>query len=182
MKKKPLINKSPERLSIREMIGASQEFYAGFCGISKSMLSMIEIRKRDWPISKGDSEIALAFIEAEKMEMDFSEYEQLKPYEVNDYEQRYLKLKGDVLRLEKGRKKNAFSVLQAKRMLKTCKVLRQKSEALSPFQMQTIELWETLAKNKLEEKRQIDLDILDLQIAGLKKQLEVLEQALARKL
>ena len=73
MKKKSVLDKIPDRLIIRERLGISQENYATFCGVSKSMLSMIEINERNWPMgSSNHSWITIDFNEAEKNPPDLS--------------------------------------------------------------------------------------------------------------
>ena len=58
-RKQSVLIKKEEDLSIREILGLSQQDVASFCGISKSLMAMIEINERSFPMGKGKTDLEL---------------------------------------------------------------------------------------------------------------------------
>jgi transcriptional regulator with XRE-family HTH domain len=179
MKKRALIEKSPDRLSIREKLGISQEHYAAFCGISKSLLSMIEIHKRDWPSgTKNNFAIQLAFFEAEKIAEENPVPEKLEKWQREKLDLRLLKLKVQCYKVETELEAMSFGYHQARRRLKTCKELRLTFTNPETIEGKLLDLWEHTARIQLHEKSLMEQELLQTQLDSIKKQIETLEKRL----
>jgi transcriptional regulator with XRE-family HTH domain len=176
MARKSLLYKMPDRLSVREKIGAGQKHYASFCGISKSMLSMIEINQRDWPSKKSDMEIRHAFYEAEKQNPDISAFEKPDDYQKKANKMRLMKLKIECYKLESALESMTFIYQQAARMLKTCAILHQKFTEPKALEFKIIDFWEFDASLKLSKNNPVDQELMQIQLECVKRQMEVLER------
>lgn len=176
MKKRSLLAKLPQNLSIREQLGISQEQYADFCGISKSMLSMIEIGKRNWPGgSPNDSEILLAFGQASKEPPDTSAFEIAQPTEKKNLEHRFRKLKVEKDRAVIVLEAMTFGYTQAQLRLKVCLLLREKFPD-ETTEGKLIGLWQHKARIKLRKASPMVQELLQLQIDNLEKKMEAVER------
>ena len=175
MKKRAVHKKHSSELRIRELLGISQEEYAIFFGISPSMLSMIETNKRYWP-GMGDNDIVMAYSEAEKDPAPVSIPLELTLEKKSDLEILFLTLKRDLFKNEQGQKKTVFGQQQCERRLKTCARLREKYTDPQSLQAKLIDLWEKTAQYKLEEKLPVELELEEIQLEALRKQLAVMEK------
>lgn len=175
MKKRAVHKKHSSELRIRELLGISQEEYAAFFRVSPSLLSMIEINKRFWP-GMGDNDMIVAYKEAEKDPAPVSIPMELTPEKKTDLEILFLTLKRDLFNNEQGQKKTVFGQQQCERRLKTCARLREKYTDPLSLQVKLIDLWERTALFKLEEKLPVELELEEIQLEAIRKQLAVLEK------
>jgi transcriptional regulator with XRE-family HTH domain len=177
-RKKSVLRKKESNLSIRESLGISQEDYAAFCGLSKSMLSMIEIGKRDWPIGKGknDHELIMAYLEASQNPSDISQLALPDPWEKDIWQKRLLQNQGELIRIKQLEKKMAFHYKAGQNLLRACLVLKEKFPEKAAKKEKLISLWEFLARDKI---RKYNLEEQDW--VQLKKQSLLAEEALLKK-
>jgi transcriptional regulator with XRE-family HTH domain len=180
MKKRAAHKKHSSELRIRELLGISQEEYAAFFGVSPSMLSMIEINKRNWP-GMGDNDMTVAYKEAENDPAPLSIPMELTPEKISDLEIVFLTLKRDLFKNEQGLKKTTFGQQQCERRLKTCARLREKYTDPQSLQVKLINVWERTAQIKLfEEKLPVELELEEIQLEAVRKQMAVLEKWLKK--
>jgi transcriptional regulator with XRE-family HTH domain len=175
MKKRAAHRKHSSELKIRELLGISQEEYAAFFRVSPSLLSMIEINKRNWQ-GMGDNDMNVAYREAEKDTAPVSIPLELTTEKKTDLEIRFLTLKRDLFNNEQGHKKTVFGHQQCERRLKTCARLREKYTDPQSLQVKLIDLWERTALFKLEEKLPVELELEEIQLEAFRKQLAVMEK------
>lgn len=179
MKRRATYRKHSSELRIRELLGISQEEYAIFFGVSASMLSMIETNKRYWP-GMGDNDMVMAYSEAEKDPAPVSIPMEVTPEKISDLEVLFLTLKRDLFKNEQGQKKTTFGRQQCERRLKTCARLREKYTDPQSLQVKLIDLWERTAQFKLEEKLPVEIELEEIQLEAVRKQMAVLEKWLKK--
>lgn len=180
MKKRPLIDKNPERLKVREKLGIPQEQYAMFCGISKSLLSMIELNERSWPAGKSDHELIIAFLEAEKQLSGSTQVAKLTEKEIKELTIERLKRRVACYNLERKLEASTFAYNQACNLLKACALLKQKFTAPDSTEVLLINAWEINARLKQNEKSVFEQQMLKIKIEGLKKEMELIDEWLSK--
>jgi transcriptional regulator with XRE-family HTH domain len=178
MKKKSLLDKvkTAHDLPHRDWLGVSQKEYADFCGVSKSLLSMIEQGHRTFPIGKSDVAIVLSYDEAENQNPDISALEKKEKYHLRAEEKQYQALGREKSRLELLLKIMPFKHLQCSRLLKTCLFLRQKITDTQSVQYKLIVTWEGNARKNLLENTPLKQELLQIQLEAVNKQMAVLER------
>jgi transcriptional regulator with XRE-family HTH domain len=178
MKKKSLLEKakSAHDLPHRDWLGVSQKEYADFCGVSKSLLSMIEQGHRTFPNGKSDEAIVRSYAEAETQNPDISAFEKKEAYHLRSEEKQYHALGREKSRLELVLKIMPFKHLQCSRMLKTCLFLRQKITDTQSPKYKLFVKWEGDARKNLLENTPVKQELLQIQLEAIKKQMAVLER------
>lgn len=179
MKKRAVHKKHSSELRIRELLGISQEEYAAFFGVSPTMLSMIEINKRNWP-GMGDNDMFMAFSEAEKDTTPVSIPTEMTPAKKSEMKIRFLTLKRELFQNEERQEKTTFGQKQCERRLKTCARLRKKYTDPETLQSKLLNAWELTAQYKLVEKHPVDAELEEIQLEAIRKQMAVLEKWLKK--
>jgi hypothetical protein len=140
---------------------------------------MIEINKRFWP-GMGDNDMTVAYKEAENDPTPVSIPMELTLEKKTDLEILFLTLKRDLFKNEQGHKKTIFGQQQCERRLKTCARLREKYTDPQSLQVKLIDLWERTALFKLEEKLPVELELEEIQLDSIRKQMAALEKWLKK--
>lgn len=79
MKRKAPFKKQPEDLNFREELGLKLEDVAPFCGVSVSMLGMIESDQRHWPWKANGNHQKLKMATYQSLQNPLDEAELPKP-------------------------------------------------------------------------------------------------------
>jgi len=167
--KRSVYSKPPGQLLTRERLGITQEDYASFCGISKSMLSMIEINQRYWPLGKSNhSWIAVDFNEVEKNPPDLSAFEKAESWEIKDYKQDALKLSVEIYKAENLLEEMEFKYKASSMRLKTCLKLRARFTNPDSLEESLLNLWEQTAKVEIRKNRPLNQQLIRLNLENLK--------------
>ena len=162
--KKAVFKKSALERSIREWLGVSQENYASFCGISKSMLSMIELNLRSWPTGKTDLTVIQAFIIARQNPEDLSELEKPHARKKKEWITLLKKLKLDIYKMKMALERQEFDLESAHLLARVCRLLRKQFPETDSIQSSILDLWEHTAQLKIKANSKAEQDWLRLQM------------------
>ena len=181
-RKQSVLFKKEEDLSIREILGLSQQDVASFCGISKSLMAMIEINERSFPMGKGKSDLELvqAYIEAEKDPVDLSAYEKPEEWEMKVWTKRLAEIKMEKFRKKNELKKMEFKLKSARKLLQVCLKLRQNHPEKVKQRTALINLWEFSAVERIKENNESEQAWLKLRLKQLDENHELVEEALQK--
>lgn len=181
-RKQSVLIKKEEDLSIREILGLSQQDVASFCGISKSLMAMIEINERSFPMGKGktDLELVQAYIEAEKDPVDLSAYEKPEEWEMKVWTKRLAEIKMEKFRKQNELKKMEFKLKAARKLLQVCLKLRQNHPEKVDQKTALINLWEFSAIERIKENNESEQAWLKLRLKQLDENQELVEEALKK--
>jgi len=168
MIKRSVYTKAPDQLITRESLGITQEDYASFCGISKSMLSMIEINERYWPLGKHNhSWIAVDFNEVEKNPSDILAFEKAEDWEIKEYKLYALKLSIEIYKAENLLEEMEFKYKAASMRMKTCLKLRLRFTNPDSVEVSLLNLWEQTAKVDLRKYKPLNQQLIRLKLENL---------------
>jgi len=179
-RKSSVLFRSEDTLKLRERLGLSQKDLASFGRISKSLLAMIEIRKRSWPRGKSDTELYLAYAEGEKNPADLSEFVKPDASELNVWNKRLHQIQNERFRKENDLERMAINAKAARRLLQTCIKLRESHPEKVKQKPALINLWEHLAKERILENNESEQDWLKLRLKQLEEEQALVERAIQK--
>lgn len=176
MPKKATIQKLPQELTFREELGLSLEHMATFCGVSVSMLGMIESKRRNWPTGN---------LNHIKLQMALTQVQQQEPAEgelpapserqldVIHRQIRELEYKHSSLQLEL--KKMQFRYTQASQLFRVCQKLKPEFPTPNTLESTGLDLWEKKSIRRMEDNSLLLQQRLSIQIDELKRSIEMLK-------
>lgn len=168
-KRRSVFYKPENSRSIREQLGITQEDYAAFSGISKSMLGMIEIGQRSWPVGKGktDTPLVLAYALSQKAPADLSEFEKMGDEEIASLRFRLRQIALERMRREKELEQMQFFQTTSRNLLQMCHRLKQDNPDLAQKKQAVIDFWEHSAGQRLLKNSREQQQLLEMKIRHL---------------
>lgn len=179
-RKQAIRHKLPQQRNLREKLGISQSDYAHFCGISKSLLGMIEIGQRSWPAGKTTADLPLhmAFLEAEQQPHDLSAVEKPPVSRIKVWQKRLREIRLEQYRQSNILEEMAFQLETCRRRWQTCQHLRQRYPELAAEQQLLLELWERKALRLMQNNSEEEQALLRFRLDCLNREQALLESFL----
>lgn len=176
MKRKSAFRKASHELSFREEMGLRLEDLAPFCGVSVSMLGMIESGERHWPFKGNRHHLKLmhAVSDAVSAPMDEMQLPQPEDWEIDKLRDEAHDLEVKARRLKRQLERMVFRYRQAKTLYQVCQRLKGDfSEGTLEFS--ALDYWNTLAEERLwlhgpipQKRLQMKLDELERAVEWLR--------------
>lgn len=172
MPKKATLQKLPQELSLREELGLTLETLAPFCGVSVSMLGMIETKRRSWP-SGSLNRIKLGTALAQVQQEESVEGELPAPSEnqMEELKNRIAALEYKYGALQQDFKKMQLRYTQATQLYRVCQKLKPEFTTPGSMEVASLDLWEKQSLRKMEENSRLRQQQLSIQVDELKRRI-----------
>lgn len=171
MRRKSTARQRGMELNFREELGLKLDEIAAFCGVSVSLLGMIESGERHWPWKVGGNhqKLTLATYQSVQNPMDDSQLPKQEPWEIEKYYDKIHELTLKKIRTQKRLKKMILQYSQAKTLYQTCTRLKTEFHNEDSLEAKAIDYWEHLSKIRLRETGPVSQKRLQMKMEELEK-------------
>ncbi len=161
----------------RKILGITQSDFSGFFGISPSLLSMIELRKRTWPDSSNHlrSTFFKAFYSNETEPLPVPELGVLQDWEIVEFRKEVKKLHAEILNLGILLEDMIFDADQALRLHQVTRRLESEFPDPQSHPSVFISLWKHKSAVVYRKTGPVQQELVRLRIEALQKRKAYLE-------